>query len=367
MEVTAILKSGLLNDLKARQWQPGERLLVEVIQKNSESEGTIQVKGVVLSAALETSTHVGDKFWVQVGELKAGYLLLIREPQSEKVQDIPANPGQFQKLTERGLPSTQELLTLVREFPISGSEASLLEMIQGSLPEEFIINLRKSLPKLESLLEENGAEKIVECLRKLGIDYEQRIQQMNKLDSKAKEAEKESLRNTLKSVVLEAVQKQREENLNGDSSGMFARLLAKITGQQLWFKTGTFNNGYVLLDLPIVDQEEFMPIRIGMESARKGSKMDERHCRVAIQLETKGLGVIGVDAFFDQDSLTINVLAHDHLSLSKLLEKVLPETKAQFAKLGFKVMKVSLGDLDQNIEFQNFLQGFRRSGVDIEG
>ncbi|MDQ7093948.1 hypothetical protein REC12_10135 [Desulfosporosinus sp. PR] len=366
MEVTGILTSGLLEDLKSKQWQPGDRLLVEVVQKNGENQGTIQVKGDVLSAVLETSTQVGDKFWVQVGEIEEGYLLLIRETQAEKAQDIPAPSLQFAELKERGLPPNQELLTLVREFPLIGSEASLEEALQGSLSDEFLAALRKSFPQWESLSGENGAQKIIECLRKLGLNYEQRILQMSKLNSQAKELEKESLRNTLKFSLLDAVQKQKEEYLS-NSPGVLARLLDKITGQQLWLKTGTLNNGYVLVDLPLMNQEEFMPLRVGLESARKGSKMDEKHCRVAIQLETKGLGVIGIDAFFDQDAVTMNILTADTSTLSELVENVLPETKVQFARLGFKVLKVTIENLDQNIEFQNFLQGLRRSGVDVAG
>lgn len=366
MEVTGILAPGSIEEHKFKQWQLGERLLVEVIQKNGESEGTIRVKGQILTSVLETSTHVGDKFWVQVGEVKEGYLLLLREPQSDQLQNIQVNSLQFQELTERGLPLNRELATLIREFPISEGEASIFKNIQGVLSDELLTNLRKSFPKWEYLSKGNGAEEIVECLRKLGINYEHRLQQMGMLDSKDKELEKESIKSTLKFSVLTEINKQTEEK-NFDPEGPLASLLDKITGQQLWYKTGTLNNGYVLLQLPLMNQEQFMSVKIGIESARKGLKMDEKHCRVAIQLETDCLGVIGIDAFFNQDSMNINVLSHDHLSLPEVIEEVLPETKIQFARLGFMLTKVGTEDLDHNLEFQQFLQGLRRSGVDIEG
>lgn len=365
MEVTGILAPGSIEEHKFKQWQLGERLLVEVIQKDGESEGTIRVKGQTLISVLETSTHVGDKFWVQVGEVKEGFLLLLREPQSEKLQNIQVNSLQFQELTERGLPLNQELATLIREFPTE-SEASLFKSLQGVLSDEFLMNLRKSFPKWESLSEGNGAEEIVECLRKLGINYEHRLQQMVMLDSTAKDLEKESIKSTLKFSILAEMNKRMEEKQH-DPEGPLAGLLDKITGQQLWFKTGTLNNGFVLLHLPLMNQEQCIPVKIGIESARKGLKMDEKHCRVAIQCETQSLGVVGIDAFFNQDSMTLNVLNREPLSLPELIEEVLPETKEQFARLGFVLTKVGTDELDHNMEFQQFLKGLRRSGVDIEG
>jgi len=94
--------------------------------------------------------------------------------------------------------------------------------------------------------------------------------------------------------------------------------------------------------------------------------MDEQHCRIALQIETLQLGDIGIDAFFDHDSVTFHVLSHNLPFLPQLLEEVMPETKAQFSKLGFNLEKVETGDLDQNMEFQNFLRGIRRSGVDVQ-
>ena len=225
-----------------------------------------------------------------------------------------------------------------------------------------MLNLRNSIPEWNSLSEENGAGKIVECLRKLGLNYEQRIQQMLKLDSPDKETEKDAIKDTLKYKLLEAIGKQEGH----DSKGNLTSLLQKITGQQLWFKTGALDSAFMLLHLPLLNQGQLVPTQIAIESARKGTKMDEQHCRVAIQIETQQLGDIGIDAFFDQDSLTFRILTRNLPFLSQLLEEVMPETRAEFSKLGFTIAKVETGDLDQNIEFQNFLRGIRRSGVDVQ-
>ncbi|MDR3602736.1 MAG: hypothetical protein P4L49_20050 [Desulfosporosinus sp.] len=367
MEIGGILAPGALKGAGVNQWRPGERLLVEVVQKTGDGEGTIRVKGQDMFALLETSTELGEKFWVKVGEIKEGNLQLIREPGLDKQGDKPVVSQQFQQLAERGLPINQDIITLLKTFPSANSEllGTLVESIQGSMTDEFIINLRKSIPEWEGLSEENGAEKLIECLRNLGLDYEQRIQQMLKLNSPAKEVEKNSLKDTFKFKLLEAIQNQEGQDLL-DSEGPLAHLLQKITGQQLWFKTGTLDNGFMLLHLPLLNQGQYMPAQIAIESARKGAKMDEQHCRVAIQMETQQLGEIGIDAYFNQDSLTFRVLTHNLPFLPQLLEAVMPATRAEFSKLGFNIAKVETGDLEQNVEFQNFLQGIRRSGVDVQ-
>jgi hypothetical protein len=85
-------------------------------------------------------------------------------------------------------------------------------------------------------------------------------------------------------------------------------------------------------------------------------------------METQQLGQLGIDAFFYEDSISFRVLTNDldPQLLTQLLEEVLPATRTKFAKLGFKLMKIETGELAQNIEFQNFIQGSRRSGVDIQ-
>lgn len=362
MEVGGILAPGTINGIGLKQWHLGERLLVEVIQKTGEGEGIIRVKGQDVFALLDTSTELGEKFWIKVGDLKEGNLLLIREPLMAKQGEVNVVPQQFKQLTERGLPINQEIMTILKTFSTANT-SSLAGNIQGTMSDEFIMNLHKSIPEWDGLSEENGAEQLVECLRKLGLNYEQRIQQMQKLDSPDKETEMSSLKDTLKYKLLEAIQDQEGQH-NYDSDGPLAHLLQKITGQQLWFKTGAQDNAFMLLQLPLLNQGQLVPVQIAIESARKGLKMDEQHCRVAIQMETLQLGDIGIDAFFDQDSLTFRVLSRD-LQLSQLLEEVMPQTKLEFAKLGFNLTKVETGDLDKNIEFQNFLRGFRRSGVDV--
>lgn len=355
------VKTTLLNKFRL-----GERLLVEVINKTKDGEGSIRVKGQTMLALLETTTQVGEKFWVRVGNLNEGGALLIREPLLGKPGEISLAPQQFQQLTERGLSNNQEIMVLVKSFPTlnMGIFSSLFGSMQGIMTDELLINLRKAIPKWDSLSEENGAEELLASLRKLGLNYEQRIQQMLKLEPPAKETEKNSLGDTFKGMLLKAIQSQGEE-LN-DSDRPLAQLLQIITGQQLWFKTGAMDNAYMMLHLFLLNQDQLVPVKIAIESARKGLKMDEQHCRIAILVETQELGDLGIDAFFNEDSLSCRVLSHDLEFLPQLLEGVVPETRLRFAKLGFNLGRVEIGELKQDHEFKNFLQGSRRSGVDIQ-
>lgn len=356
MEVGGILAPGTINGTLLNQWRPGERLLVEVVHKTAEGKGIVRINGQDLLALLETSTQVGDKFWVKVGNSSQESLLLIREPLPEKQGDVHLVPQQFPQLTERGLPINQEILTLIKTFPSGAMD------IQETMSDEFMLNLRKSIPEWGGLSEENGAEELVEFLRKLGINYEHRLAQIQKLDPQAKEAEKDSLKDTYKYKLLEALQNKEAHDHDGQST----HLLQKITAQQLWFKTGTLDNAFMLLHLPLLNQEQLVPVHIAIESSRKGSKMNEKHCRIAIQIETQQLGDVGIDAYFNQDSLFFRILTRDTQVLPQLLEMVMPQTRVKFSKLGFKLENVEIGDLEINLEFQNFLKGSRRSGVDIQ-
>ncbi|HBV88055.1 MAG TPA: hypothetical protein DEF42_15710 [Desulfosporosinus sp.] len=353
------LKAPLLNKFKI-----GERLLVEVVHKHNEGEGTVRVKGQTMSALLETSTQVGEKFWVKVGHLNESGVLLIREPLLGKTENSSA-PQPAHQLTERGLPNSQEIIVMVKSFPTSnlGVFSSFLGSLQGAtLTDELIMNLRKAIPQWDSLSDDHGFEKLLASLRKLGLNYEQRILQMLKMDHPDKEMEKTSLKETFKGRLLAAIHSQ-EGDL--DSNSPLAQLLQKITGQQLWFKTGAMDTAYMLLHLPLLNQEQFIPVQIAIESARKGLKMDEQHCRIAILIETQELGEIGIDSFFNEDSFTCRVLSQDLQFIPQLLEEVLPETRVKFAKLGFNIERVEVGELKNNLEFQNFLKGSRRSGVDV--
>lgn len=366
MEVSGISTpssfSALLN-----MFQLGERLLVEVVDKINEGEGTVRVKGQNLHALLETSAQVGEKFWVKVGNLNNDGMLLVREPILGNSKDISSVPQQFQQILERGLPNNQEIVALIKTFPNSNMAvfSSLLGSGQGpAITDELLVSLKKVIPQWNSLSEGNGMEELLSGLKKLGLNYEHRIQQMMNLDPSAKDIEKKNILDTFKGILLKAIQSQTSEDMP-DSDSPLAQLLQNITGQQLWFKPGAMESAYILLHLPFLNQEQYVPVQIGIESARKGLKIDEQHCRIAVLVETQELGEIGIDAFFNENSFTCRVLSNDLKLLPELLGLVIPETRERFAKLGFHLEKVETGELDQNPEFRNFLQGFRRSGVDI--
>ncbi|KGK89727.1 hypothetical protein DP73_08815 [Desulfosporosinus sp. HMP52] len=366
MEVSGISAPSSANAALLSKFQLGERLLVEVMNISDKGEGTIRVKGQSLNALLETSTQVGEKFWVKVGNLNEGGLLLIREPIPGKLKDSFSVPPQVQQINERGLPNNQTIVALVKNFPTTPLEvfSALFGSMQGTaFNNELLTYLKKAIPQWSSLSGDNGKDELLKSLKKLGLNYEHRIHNMLKLDQPAKEIEKQSLLDTFKGVLLKAIQSQNNEDRN-DSDNPLVQMLQKITGQQLWLKTGALDSAYLILHLPLLNHEQLIPAQIAIESSRKGSKMDENHCRIAILVQTQELGEIGIDAFFNEKNFTCKVLSDDSL-LPRLLEAAIPETKEKFIKLGFQLERVESGELRQNLEFRNFLHGSRRSGVDI--
>jgi hypothetical protein len=369
MEINGVLPAGgSISGKGTSLWNFGERLLVEVIQKDG-LNGIIRVKGQDILALLETSTEIGDKFWVKAGGVQEGNLLLIREPLAEQQGEIQAVP---QLLMERGLPVNQQIIKLLDTFSSADSEnlgslwGDFQEIMAGNSLFKKVLN---TIPEWKELSGENGSEKIVEFLRTLGINYEQRLQQLLKQEPMAKEEEISNLRTTLKYLLLESLQNQDDQNTpeGQDLHGRLVQLLHDFTGQQLWFKTGLLDNAYLMLMLPLLKQGQFFPVKIAIESTRKGSKMDEKHCRIALKMETKHLGEIGIDAFFDENILSLRILSRNDSQLPQLLENVVTETKQNFAKLGFTLTNIVTGDLDKNPEFHSFLRGIRRSGVDVHG
>lgn len=362
MEVGGIFAPSVTNETMIQQWRPGERLLVEIVNLTPEGEGIVRINGKEARAFLETTTQIGEKFWAKVGDSNQGNLLLIREPDNQGA--IYITPQLSPQSTERGLPLNQEINNLVSTF-LNGDQdlfASILgTSVQGMMSDEIVESLRKSIPEWGKLLEENGAAELVRYLRKIGLDYEQRILLIQKLEAQAQEVEKESLRDTIKYKLLDLIQKQDCQK----SENYLRSLLQEITSQQFWFKTGALENAFVLLHLPLLNQGQLELAKVGIESARKGSKMDEKHCRIAIQIETQRLGEVGIDAYFTQNSLYVHILTRDTPFLPQLLHEVVPETKKAFAKLGFNLEDIEIGNLDENIEFQTFLKGSRRSGVDF--
>ena len=634
MDVSAIVNPVEVSAIDRGKLRVGERLLVEVVQKTGENEGTVRVKGRNLPAILETVTSAGDKFLAKVAEIRDGSIVLIREPLGDKTGELRLFPQQIPLMIERGLPENQTLLALAKAFPDSPELlAMLLKGAQGKMPEELLQALRQAIPNWSMLGGENGAEKLVESLKLLGLNYEQRVQLLLKMDEPAKEIEKDSLKETFKFKLLELLQNQggkgqeavgrgeagrgavvqgqevnparpgpepgqmnqdgkaqevvgrgeagrgaavqgqeanparpgsepgqmnqdgkaqeaagrgetgrgaavqgqetgrgaavqgqepgrgvaaqgqevssarpgtepsqlnpegkaqeaagrgdagrgaavqgqeanparpgaetnplnqdaraQEAGARGDAArgavgqsqetgparpnpetnplnqegkaqepggktqeagsrtlemsgrldlrnvanqNQLAReleatlraetnraermqseqsraqaapvenMLDRFSGQQMWLKSGGLENAFVLLFLPLFNQKEQpVPAKIAIESARKGTKMDEHHCRIAVQVETENLGEVGVDAFFDQDSLSFRVLTRYPELVPALVEEAFPETKARFSRLGFTLRRIETGDLDENVEFQNFLRGNRRSGVDVRG
>lgn len=365
MEVSGIIPVQRMNVIDLNQWHPGERVLVEVLSKGTEGEGVIRLQGQELLAQLETSAQTGETFWAKVGDVNEENVLLIRDPQMAASEPLNVTSQQVQLLSERGLPLHEDFVVLLNAFFSGKAEMTDLLAKAGQTSSlTQMINKNIVLPEWGAFVENNSAEQLLGLLRTLGLNYEQRLFQLLKLDPSEQETEKKKIKETLKYKLLQMLEDQ--EGRANSEENLLQPLLREITGQQLWMRTGIQENAYALLHLPLMLEGQPVLIKIALEGGRRGVRIDEQHCRVAFQVETPQLGEIGVDAFFNQETLTLHILTHMPQVLASRIEEVIPDTKEQFAKLGFRLINVDIGDLTQNIEFQNFLQGVHRSGVDVQ-
>ncbi|WP_425801389.1 hypothetical protein ACHOLT_13155 [Desulfitobacterium sp. Sab5] len=68
-----------LTNLSPDELREGQRLFVEIVSIDPSGKGTVNIKGNLLEAILETMAQPGDKFWARVKEIDAQQLVLAKE------------------------------------------------------------------------------------------------------------------------------------------------------------------------------------------------------------------------------------------------------------------------------------------------
>ncbi|WP_434512339.1 hypothetical protein [Desulfitobacterium sp. AusDCA] len=68
-----------LTNLSPDELREGQRLFVEIVSIDPSGKGTVNIKGNLLEAVLETMAQPGDKFWARVKEINAQQLVLAKE------------------------------------------------------------------------------------------------------------------------------------------------------------------------------------------------------------------------------------------------------------------------------------------------
>jgi len=379
MQVNNLNSLGLLNQNLPAKYLPGQLLFIEIISKKPSGEGIIALEGQEVPALLEISAQAGDKIWVKIQEVAANGLLLVREQKTKPVNLADSNneeliPEDKIKITllERGLTKDAKIVKIINDFNLDKQKFELL--LQNLSQENFLSLTGKQRENIETIIRaipewadigtEKGVNQILEIFKTLGLDYEARLNQIMKLKGENKSNQLQELLSTLKPLLIQNLQNHHKAVLSPELLNSFVEILNQLTGQQLWLRTGDQDNAYVILNIPLRENERIFSAKVAIESSRKRNIMDIKHCHLALQMETEGLGEVGVDLWFYENNLSLRLLTTQPEQTAPLVEQILPLTKERFSRIGFNLLTVNTGNIHDQ-EFKRFISGQRRKGVDL--
>ncbi|MGE4273191.1 MAG: hypothetical protein AB7E31_10020 [Desulfitobacterium sp.] len=78
--------------------QPGQRFLVEVIQKDPSGKAQIRLAGQVIPAMLEISVEPGGKFWASIHKIDENGIVLVRDNSNYPSKDMPIDSQRLERL-----------------------------------------------------------------------------------------------------------------------------------------------------------------------------------------------------------------------------------------------------------------------------
>ncbi len=349
MQVNNFNSLGLFNQNLSMKYLPGQLLFIEIISKKPSGEGIIVLEGQEIPALLEISAEAGDKIWVKILEVADDGLLLVREQKEKPGKISDSNnadmiPEDKIKLTllERGLTKDANIVEIINDFKLDKQKFELL--LQNLTQENFLSLTGEQRQKIEAIIraipewagigEEKGANQILEIFKTLGLDYEARLKQIMKLKGENKSNQLQELLSTLKPLLIQYLHNHKAA-LSPELLNSFEEILNQLTGQQLWLRTGDQDNAYVILNIPLRENEQVFSAKVAIESSRKRNTMDIEHCHLALQMETPVLGEVGVDLWFYENNLSLKVLTTRPEQTASLVEQILPLTKERFFRIGF--------------------------------
>lgn len=351
---------------------PGQSLFVEIINIKSSGEGIILLNGQELPAFMEISAEAGDKIWVKIKEINNNGLLLVREQKSDWLKTTDTKKEAQTILLERGLPKDANIIRILNDF---NNDSQNYQSLLQKLSQESFLNLignqrsalnkiLQAIPQWAGLGGKKGAGQILTILKALGIDYEVRLKEIVKPMREIQSDKLQELFSTLKPLIIKNLQDSNSilpsEHLNN-----LKEMLDGLTGQQLWLRTGDQENAYVLLSIPLQDNDHIFSAKVAIESTRKRNIMDIEHCHLALQIKTQVLGDVGADLWFYKQNLSLRLLTAQPDLIVPLVEQLLPLTKDRFSQIGFNLLSVETGNILNDQDFTNFISGRRKKGVDL--
>lgn len=337
----------------------GQRLAVEVIATSKNQQGLVSLGGKIHPAKLEAEVKPGDRFLAAVKEANGQEIVLSREHISGRITGLSNEQLIF--LFNRGLGIDPKILLLLNQFTQT-SDTALLSILLSKSP--YLDNLAKQLwSNIPQWSETNGQtfNYLLRYYYMLGLEHERDIYELYKRNSGQKEKMEHCAKEQILLLLRESVAK-----LPAQLKEYLELLLDRITAQQMWIQTGTRENAYLLMHIPLQDNGIIYNCQIAVESSRKGKKIDVEHCHIAIQVETENLGKVGADIRMYEKRLQICLL-NDSTEFFSLIESIYQSTKERFANLGLTLEHITIKTFEEDPQFTNFITGQFVSGVDFEG
>jgi hypothetical protein len=374
MQVNNFNSFNLLNQNQPGKYMPGQRLFVEIVSKKPSGEGIIVLDGKEIPALMEISAKAGDKIWVKIQEITDNGLLLVREQKQNPLEISNTNIEDKAQviLLERGLPKDANINKILNDFIYNKQKYELFlqklsqEGISGLTQDQrqTIETVLQAIPQWSDFSGEKSVKQILDFFKVLGIDYEARLKEIMKLAGENKSNRLQELLSTLKPLLINYLHNHKGA-LSPEYLNYLEEILNQLTGQQLWLRTGDQENAFVLLNIPLRENDHLFSAKVAIESSRKRNIMDIEHCHLALQMETKVLGEVGVDLWFYENNLSLRLLTIQPDLMVPLVEQILPITKERFSKIGFNLVAVDIENIHNDQEFTSFISGKRKKGVDL--
>lgn len=325
--------------------QIGERVLVEVLNREGGGKAQLRFAGQEIPALLEFSTEAGDKFWAVVKKTDEKGILLVREKGVDSVN-----------LSFRSEPSTAQGLIQVLDGLKSSQSTSQQRLLQNSL-QDFVKEL---IPQWSSLFQEEGGKAIATLIKRLGLDYERRIQSLLNLSPNLQGEERTELSQTLKGMLLHYLDEKTDR---GDFKA-FKVLLDSLTTEQYLLSNKASENPFYRLEFPIQHEGRLYNQRLAIKAARKGKRVDLGHCRLAIHACTPTFGEIGLEGWLYEGQLSLKVFGNDPAELRTFVEENQLHLQEQLSRLGIGLYSLGVAPITEAEDFHRFLRGEHQEGVD---
>ncbi|ADY56389.1 hypothetical protein Sgly_2098 [Syntrophobotulus glycolicus DSM 8271] len=324
----------------------GQKVVIDIIKMQSNGEAEIRIGGQKIAANVEAKVRTGDSFPAVVREISDEGAVLVRITQDKAVLN-------------RGIPLNDEVKSLIenfREIENKTTAAVLPADDLGKVSEltnAIITNLSEAIPQWKDI----DAGSILQFFRMLGLEHENKLAE--KLLNKQEHSEPE-----LKGKIMDYLFGHR--TIPPGEKAALENLLSQITGQQIWLQSGSEENAFLLMNIPCRENGEIYEARVAVEGQRKGNKIDHKHMRIGLMIDTEALGPVGADIVVYDRSLELCILHDDPELIKGLVAGLFSESMLGFSKIGIELKSIKVKNLTPNEKFGKFLIG-ESSGVDLFG